>query len=155
MFLAWWPTLGCCRSPPSPCICVWANWWTNTLVWEMPQAEPTPPGAPPTSCGRPWAVRYAGTTGQLTVRADSGFNTYSIVALCRKMKVRFSITVRQHRSLRDLIEAIPEDAWTPIPCWMEGAAAVVETSYTPFQGWLWQDQFGRALAKLRALPPPS
>ena len=36
-------------------------------------------------------------------------------------------------SLRSLIEAIPEQDWTPIPYWMEGAAAVAETSYTPFQ----------------------
>ena len=60
-------------------------------------------------------VRYAGATGQLTVRADSGFYTNSIVALCRRMGVRFSITVRQHKSLRNLIEAIPERDWTPIP----------------------------------------
>ena len=78
-------------------------------------------------------VRYAGARGQLTVRADSGFYTHSIVALCRKTKVRFSITVRQHASLRNLIEAIPEDAWTPIPYWMEGAADVAETAYTPFR----------------------
>ena len=78
-------------------------------------------------------VRYAGASGQLTVRADSGFYTHSIVALCRRMKVRFSITVRQRASLRNLIEAIPEDAWTPIPYWMEGAADVAETTYTPFQ----------------------
>ena len=78
-------------------------------------------------------VRYAGATGQLTVRADSGFYTHAIVAICRRMKVRFSITVRQHRSLRSLIEAIPEGDWTPIPYWMEGAADVAETSYTPFK----------------------
>ena len=77
-------------------------------------------------------VRYAGARGQLTVRADSGFYTHSIVALCRKTKVRFSITIRQRASLRNLIEAIPEDAWTPIPYWMEGAADVAETAYTPF-----------------------
>ena len=53
-------------------------------------------------------VRYAGATGQLTVRADSGFYTHAMVAVCRKMDVRFSITVRQHQSLRNLIEAIPE-----------------------------------------------
>ena len=40
-------------------------------------------------------VRYAGATGQLTVRADSGFYTHSIVALRRRMGGRFSITVRQ------------------------------------------------------------
>ena len=77
-------------------------------------------------------VRHAGAKGQLTMRADSGFYTHSIVALCRKTKVRFSITIRQHKSLRNLIEAIPEEDWTPIPYWMEGAADVAETTYTPF-----------------------
>ena len=41
-------------------------------------------------------VRYAGARGQLTVRADSGFYTQAVVSVCRKTKVRFSITVRQH-----------------------------------------------------------
>ena len=53
-------------------------------------------------------VRYGGAGGQLTVRADSGFYTHSLVAVCRAMDVRFSITIRQHKSLRNLIEAIPE-----------------------------------------------
>ena len=78
-------------------------------------------------------VRYAGASGQLTLRADSGFYTHSVVSACRRMDVRFSITIRQHKSLRNLIEAIPEDAWTPIPYWMDGAADVAETAYTPFQ----------------------
>ena len=77
-------------------------------------------------------VRHAGAKGQLTVRADSGFYTHGVVSVCRKTKVRFSITIRQRASLRNLIEAIPEDAWTPIPYWMEGAADVAETAYTPF-----------------------
>ncbi len=78
-------------------------------------------------------VRYAGATGQLTVRADSGFYTHAMVAVCRKMDVRYSITIRQHQSLRNLIEAIPEKDWTAIPYWMDGAADVAETEYTPFQ----------------------
>ncbi|MGO9179845.1 MAG: IS1380 family transposase [Candidatus Limnocylindrales bacterium] len=77
-------------------------------------------------------VRSAGATGPLTVRADSGFYASEVVAVCRAMDVRFSITVRQHRSLHRLIEAIPEAAWTPIPYWLDGAADVAETSYTPF-----------------------
>ena len=52
------------------------------------------------------------------MRADSGFYTHSVVFVCRKMDVRFSVTIRQHKSLHNLIEAIPEDA---------------ETTYTPFQ----------------------
>ena len=79
-------------------------------------------------------VRYAGARGQLTVRAGSGFYTHSIVAVCRKMGVRFSITIRQHKSLRNLIEAIPDagtgrrspTGWTAPPMWPQ-------TAYTPFQ----------------------
>ena len=78
-------------------------------------------------------VRYAGARGRLTVRADSGFYAHAIVAVCRKMDVRYSITIRQHKSLRNLIEAIPETDWTPIPYWMDGAADVAETTYTPFE----------------------
>ena len=78
-------------------------------------------------------VRYCGARGQLTVRADSGFYTHAVVAVCRRMDVRFSIAIRQRARLWNLIEAIPEDAWTPIPYWMDGAADVAETTYTPFQ----------------------
>ena len=74
-------------------------------------------------------VRYGGARGQLTVRAGSGFYTHSVVSVCRKMNVCFSITIRQRASLRDLIEAIPEEDWTPIPYWMDGAADVAETTY--------------------------
>ena len=74
-------------------------------------------------------VRYGGTSGQLTLRAASGFYIHSVASVCRKLDVRFSITIRQHKSLRNLIEAIPEDAWTPIPYWMDGAADVAETTY--------------------------
>ena len=77
-------------------------------------------------------VRYAGATGPLTVRADSGFYAHHLVAVCRKTDVRYSITVRQHAQLRNLIEAIPEQDWTPIRYWIEGAADVAETEYTPF-----------------------
>ena len=78
-------------------------------------------------------VRYAGARGQLTVRADSGFYTHGVVSVCREMDVRFSITIRQHARVRNIIEAIPEADWTPIPYWMDGAADVAETTYTPFQ----------------------
>ena len=53
-------------------------------------------------------VRRAGASGQLTARADSGFYAHALVAACREMDVRFSITIRQHASLRNLIEAIPD-----------------------------------------------
>ena len=67
------------------------------------------------------------------MRADSGFYAHALVAVCRAMDVRFSITSRQQARLRNIIEAIPEEDWTPIPYWMDGAAAVAEATYTPFQ----------------------
>ena len=79
-------------------------------------------------------VRHGGAGGQLTVRADSGFYNHAMVSTCREMDVRYSITIRQHKSLRESIEAIPEADWTPIPYWMDGAADLAETSCTPFQG---------------------
>ena len=70
---------------------------------------------------------------QLVDQAGGGGETHGVVSACRKLKVRFSITVRLRQSLRDLIEAIPEADWTPIPYWMDGAADVAETAYTPFR----------------------
>ncbi len=77
-------------------------------------------------------VRTAGASGQLTVRADSGFYGHAVVAVCRAMGVRFSITIRQSPASRRLIEAIPEGAWMPIPYWLDGGADVAETTYVPF-----------------------
>ena len=68
------------------------------------------------------------------MRADSGFYAHAVVAVCRKLGVRFSITIRQQPSMRRLIEAIPEAGWTPIEYWLAGGADVAETTYTPFQG---------------------
>ena len=78
-------------------------------------------------------VRYAGASGPLIVRADRGFYTHAMVSTCRETNVRYSITIRQHQSLRNLIEAIPEADWMPIPYWMDGAADVAETTYIPFE----------------------
>ena len=66
-------------------------------------------------------VRYAGARGQLTVRADSGFYTHAIVAAGRRMDAS-SPLLHHHPpecSLRSLIEAIPEQDWTPIPLYLD------------------------------------
>ena len=97
-------------------------------------------------------VRHAGATGQLTVRADSGFYAHAIVSAWGKMDIRFSITVRQHRSQRNLIEATTETDWTLIPCWMAGAAEVPETTYTPFESK--PDSEPRRLIVRRVKPVP-
>ena len=67
-------------------------------------------------------------------RFGLSLDAHALVVVCREMDVRFSITIRQHARLRELIEAIPEEDWTPVPYWMDGGADVAETTYTPFQG---------------------
>ena len=70
----------------------------------------------------------AGAGEPLTVRAKRGFYTHPIVAACRDKSVRFSVTIRQHPSVGNIVGAIPEEDWTPILYWMEGAADVAETT---------------------------
>ena len=97
-------------------------------------------------------IRAAGASGQLTVRADSGFYAHAVVAAARRQRVRFSITIRQFAGIRRLIEAIPEDAWTPIPYWIDGGADVAETTYTPFADH--QDAVPVRLIVRRVRPTP-
>jgi Transposase DDE domain group 1 len=79
-------------------------------------------------------VRSAGSTGQLTLRADSGFYDQNVVRVCREGKVDFSITARLTATLRGRVEAIPESEWEAIPYWLADGADVAETSYVPFAG---------------------
>jgi hypothetical protein len=79
-------------------------------------------------------VRAAGATGQLGLRADSGFFSKDVVSACRSGGARFSISAKMFSSLRQAIEAIPEGGWRPIPYWLEGSADVAETTYRPV-GW--------------------
>jgi Transposase DDE domain group 1 len=59
-------------------------------------------------------VRRAGASGQLTMRMDSGFWSAKTIRACRRHQIRYSITVRQTRPIRQAIGAIDEDAWTDI-----------------------------------------
>jgi hypothetical protein len=55
-----------------------------------------------------------------------------VVAACRKLGVRFSITVRLSPALHRVIDGIADADWVPIPYWLDGAADVAEATYTPF-----------------------
>ena len=77
-------------------------------------------------------VRAAGATGELTLRADSGFYSHKVTGACQRAGVRFSITAKLYPPLRKVIEAVPEDQWVPVPYWAEGGADVAETTYKPF-----------------------
>ena len=99
----------------------------------MRTGRPTPPAAPSgSSTSWPAGVRRAGATGQLVLRADSGFWSAKIMTACRRHGIRFSITVRQTRQVQAAIAAIPEHAWAPIDYPDGGIAQVAETS---FAGW--------------------
>ena len=76
-------------------------------------------------------VRTAGASGLLTLRADSGFYSGTVAAACRKAGVRYSITVKLNKALHKAIAAIDDQAWTPIPYFLDGAD-VAETTYRPF-----------------------
>jgi len=76
-------------------------------------------------------VRRAGATGDVTLRADSGFYSKKVVEACRKRGVHFSITIPLHQPLHERIATLPEEAWSAIPYFLPGAA-VAEISYTPF-----------------------
>ena len=76
-------------------------------------------------------VRTAGASGLLTLRADSGFYSGAVASSCRRAGVRYSITVKLNKALHKAIAAIDDQAWTPIPYFLDGAD-VAETTYRPF-----------------------
>jgi len=60
-----------------------------------------------------------------------------VVSSCRRADVAFSVTARKNSSIQRAIDAISQDAWTPIPYWIDGGADVAETTYTAFAGTKW------------------
>ena len=92
-------------------------------------------------------------TGPICLRADSGFYAHKVIDACRKQGVTCSVTVKLTKAVRTVIAQIPEQAWTPIPYWLDGGADVAETSYRPF------GRKGRAMRlivrRVRPTPAPS
>ena len=87
-------------------------------------------------------ARAAGVTGQVMVRADSGYYRRDVVAAAVAGKAWFSVTVRMNPAVTRAITAIPEKAWTtiryPRGLWDEqeqrwlSEAQVAETTFTAF-----------------------
>jgi hypothetical protein len=73
-------------------------------------------------------VRRAGASGPLTLRADSGFWSAKVLAACRRHGIRFSVTVRQTKTVAAAIAAINETCWTGIDYPDGGMAQVAETT---------------------------
>ena len=98
-------------------------------------------------------VRDAGATGQLTARADSAFYSKGFIGACRDHDVRFSVTVKTGISaFRKAIAAIPDDAWVPIPYWLDGGADVAETTYTAFKNTKHQTTLRLIVRRVRPTP---
>ena len=74
------------------------------------------------------AARAAGVTGQVMVRADSGYYRRDVIAAAVRAKAWFSVTVRMDPAVSRAIAGIPEEAWTtiryPRAVWDEPRAAV-------------------------------
>jgi hypothetical protein len=79
-------------------------------------------------------VRRAGATGALTVRADAGFWSYALIDTLIRLGVHWSVTVRINPGIRKAIDAVPDDAWTPIVYPNDGEAQVAETIYVTGRG---------------------
>ncbi|MFP5327208.1 MAG: IS1380 family transposase [Acidimicrobiia bacterium] len=73
-------------------------------------------------------VRRAGATGELTLRADSGFWSNKLIRACVRHKMRFSLTVRAFPKVKDAIAAIGDDAWVDIDYTLGGRAQLAETT---------------------------
>jgi hypothetical protein len=73
-------------------------------------------------------VRRAGATGQLTLRADSGFWSNKLLDTCTSHGVRYSITVRATVQVNAAIAGIDEAAWVDIDYTDRGKAQVAETT---------------------------
>jgi hypothetical protein len=75
-------------------------------------------------------VDRAGATGPKLLRADSGFWNTKVFELLERVGWQYSIGVRMIKTVRQAVEAIPEDAWTTIDDYPEeGEAQIAETSY--------------------------
>lgn len=88
------------------------------------------------------AARAAGVSGQILVRGDSAYGNSTVVNACRRAGAHFSLVLTKTRAVAAAIEAISDDAWTPVNypgavrdpdtgAWISDAE-VAETTYTAF-----------------------
>lgn len=87
-------------------------------------------------------ARAAGATGAILLRGDSAYGTSAVVAACLAEGVQFSVVLAKNAAVSRAIEAIGEDAFTPVR--YPGAvtdpdtgelisdAQVAETTFTAF-----------------------
>ncbi|GAT13009.1 IS1380 family transposase [Mycolicibacterium novocastrense] len=87
-------------------------------------------------------ARASGVTGQILVRGDSAYGNSAVVNACRRAGAQFSLVLAKTRAVAAAIEAISDEAWTPVNypgavrdpdtgAWISDAE-VAETTYTAF-----------------------
>ena len=73
-------------------------------------------------------VRRAGHTGQIIIRADSGFENHKQFKILDRRGVEFSIGVKQSKTIRALIAQIREEDWVTVEDYPDtGHAQIAET----------------------------
>jgi hypothetical protein len=87
-------------------------------------------------------ARAAGVSGDILVRGDSAYGTRAVVGACRRADARFSLVLTKNTAVQAAIDAIPDQAWTPVRypgavrdpdtgAWISDAE-VAEIGYTAF-----------------------
>jgi hypothetical protein len=79
-------------------------------------------------------VRRAGHQGQIIIRADTGFENHKLIAALHKQGIEFSVGAKQSKTIRGLIEQIPETAWVTVAGYPAGGEAqVAEIPFKSFR----------------------
>ena len=68
-------------------------------------------------------------TDETVLRADSGFYTKGVIDTCVAHNVRFSITIRQWASIRELISGIDTNAYVTVSKTTDQRVAIAEVDY--------------------------
>jgi hypothetical protein len=110
-------------------------------------------------------VRRAGHHATVVIRADSGFENHKLMAELARRRVKFSIGVKQSKTIRGLIAQIPEADWVTIGDYPDtGQAQIAETTLGDWrlivrrtrlvgaQTELWPDWRHHAFATNRTTP---
>ena len=79
-------------------------------------------------------VQRAGHTGKIIIRADSGFENHKLMGELNKRGIEFSIGVKLSKTIRALIEQIPDTDWATVADYPEGGEAqIAETQLKGFR----------------------
>jgi hypothetical protein len=99
-------------------------------------------------------VRKAGVTGPLSVRGDSGFYSKKVVAACQRAEAAWSLTVKLYPNIHAAISTIPDEAWKPVPYWLDDGADVAAIDFAAFKARKTDPGIACRLVVRRTKPTP-